>query len=112
MPFECRPYWKEFEKVVDNYRLKKMMDIEFESTYQLSWYSQFYHPQRELNDSIIFDAEYFQDIQKRLNEQRHELAIHCVNLGIFKDVYEAKESRRQKSIHNSLYKYKHMLYRE
>lgn len=89
-----------------------MLEIEIQSTYRIGWNCNYYHPQRELNDSIIFDAEYFQDIQKRLNEQRHELAMHCVNLGIFKDVYEAKEPRRQNTIQRSLYKYKHLLYRE
>lgn len=71
-----------------------MLHIEVQSTYRILWYSNFFHPQRELNDSIIYDAEHLQDIQKRLDEMRHEVAINCVKLGIYKDVYEAKQPRR------------------
>ena len=49
-----------------------------------------YHPQRELNDGIIQDAEYFQEFEKRIEENRHAIALRCVELGIYKDVYEAK----------------------
>jgi hypothetical protein len=83
------------------------------------------HPQRELNDSIIYDAEYTQDIFKRLDEQRHHIAIMCVGLGVYKDVYEAKQGIRgiitifglytfiliDQMIKDSDYKFKHLLYR-
>jgi hypothetical protein len=67
---------------------------------------------RETTDQVIYDTEYLQDIDKRIEEQRHELAMQCVSLGIYKDVYEAKEGRRRKMIEESNYKYKHLLYRE
>jgi hypothetical protein len=54
----------------------------------------YFHPNRENNDSIIQDAEYREDINKSIDEQRHEIAMKCVMLGIYKDVYEAKESSR------------------
>jgi hypothetical protein len=38
--------------------------------------------------------------------------MKCVSLGIYKDVYEAKDGRRKKMIEDSKYKYKHLLYRE
>ena len=38
--------------------------------------------------------------------------MQCVNLGIYKDVYEAKAGVRKKMIDESNYKYKHLLYRE
>ena len=40
-------------------------------------------------DSTIYDAEWEADAKKRMNEQRHEMAIKCVELGIYKDIYEA-----------------------
>jgi hypothetical protein len=91
--------------------------------YRTEFYKGFMHPQRELNDSIIYDAEYLLDVQKRIDEQRHQTALVCVALGLFKDTYEAKQGRRgkkfvinilkiDKMIKASDYKYKHLLYRE
>jgi hypothetical protein len=54
------------------------------------------HPQRELTDAIIFDAEYRQDIQRRIEEQRHQTALACVAAGLYKDTYEAKQGVRGK----------------
>ena len=50
----------------------------------------FYHPNRESNDSIIEDAKLMDDFKKAIEEQRHEIAMNCVLLGIYKDVAEAK----------------------
>ena len=60
---------------------------------------------------MISDAEHLQDIGKLLDEQRHEVALDCVAKGIYKDVFEAKQSQRDKRIEYSDYKYKHLLYR-
>ena len=48
---------------------------------------------------------------KRINEQRHEMAIKCVQLGIYKDIYEALEGQRNLMVERSKYKYKALLYR-
>lgn len=40
------------------------------------------------------------------------MAISLVQLGIYKDIYEAKMPRRKKIIEDSNYEYKHLLYRE
>ena len=90
----------------------RRLNQELWTTYKFLWYTNFFHPQREANDSIIYDAEFFADQYKRLDEIRHEIAMQCVNLGIYKDVYEAKAGVRKKMIDESNYKYKHLLYRE
>jgi hypothetical protein len=65
------------------------------------------HPQRELNDSIIDSEEVKRDIQKRIEEYRHEAALKCVAFGIYKDVYEAKQGIRSKScLDETLYRAK------
>ena len=42
-------------------------------------------------DTIIYDAEFDADAKKRANEQRHEVVLKCVELGIYKDIYEANQ---------------------
>jgi len=51
-------------------------------------------------------------MRKRIEEQRHQTALLCMTLGIYKDVYEAKQGVRDKMIESSDYKYKHLLYRK
>ena len=73
----------------------------------------FFHPSREDQyDSTIYDAEWEADIEKRINEQRHEMAMKCVELGIYKDTYEAQKTKRALMLEKSKYKYKDLLYRE
>jgi hypothetical protein len=66
------------------------LESEVKVYYRTLIYEKFMHPQRELNDSIIYDAEYRLDIEKRIEEQRHQTALLCVALGLYKDTYEAK----------------------
>jgi len=66
------------------------LESEVKVYYRTLIYEKFFHPQRELNDSIIYDAEYRLDIEKRIEEQRHQTALLCVALGLYKDTYEAK----------------------
>ena len=64
---------------------------ELYTTYRPYQYYGHVHPQRETCDyGVISDAEYLQDIQHLLDEQRHEVALECVEKGIYKDVFEAK----------------------
>lgn len=72
---------------------------------------------------IIYDAEFLQDIRRRLDERRHQVALECVAHGVYKDTYEAKQGVRGKNIvywinfnidkmiSDSKYKYKHLLYK-
>jgi hypothetical protein len=46
-----------------------------------------------------------------LEEQRHEVALECVEKGIYSDVVQAKQGQRANKIKYSDYKYKHLLYR-
>ena len=39
------------------------------------------------------------------------MAIKCVQLGIYKDIYEALEGQRRMMVRRSNYKYKSLLYR-
>ena len=83
------------------------------TTYKLFQFQNGVHPQRETCDyALVNDALYRQDLDKLLEEQRHEMAIECVQKGVYKDVIEAKQMQRQKRIQYSDYKYKHLLYRE
>lgn len=50
-----------------------------------------YNPAREYGDFVIHDAEYKLNLDKAINEMRHETAIWSVERGIFKDIVEAKE---------------------
>jgi hypothetical protein len=52
------------------------------------------------------------DIGKRIEEQRHAVAIQMVNLNICKDTYEAKQGIRSQQIEASDYKFKHLLYKQ
>ena len=60
----------------------------------------------------IYDAEYLADIRRRIEEQRHDMAIKCVQLGIYTNIVQAKAQIRQESQEKSTYKYKHLLYRD
>lgn len=76
-------------------------------------HSNLYHPNREdREDMTIYDAEYLADVQKRLDEMRHDMAIKCVQLGIYPNVVKAKDQLRQSNYERSNYKYKHLLYRK
>jgi hypothetical protein len=122
-PYISQPYWKDFQAVVANNRYEKMLELEIKCYYKVLFFQGHLHPQRELNDNVIYNAEYLLDIQKRIEEQRHQTALVCVALGIYKDTYEAKQGIRgkwvglmtlciDKMIRASDYKYKHLLYRE
>ena len=41
--------------------------------------------------SLINDAEHLQDLNQMNDEKRHEVALQAVELGIYKDVFEAKQ---------------------
>ena len=57
---------------------------------KVMYYYKWVHPAREDDwDSIILDAEFLSDIDKRLQEQRHEVAVKCVQEGIYDSIYEA-----------------------
>ena len=72
-----------------------------------------FHPAREdMYDSAIQDAEFIADANKRLAEQRHEVAIKAVEYGIYPSTYAAMQSEREMMVRNSNYKYKHLLYRD
>lgn len=79
-------------------RYRNLLMNEIKGNYRLYFYEGFYHPQRELTNGLIDDAEYRTDIAKRIEEQRHQTAILCVTLGLFKDTYEAKQGVRGKKI--------------
>lgn len=93
-PFEPYPYWKDFEPLLAKIRKDNELLADLKYNYRLGFYHKWMHPQRELNDSVIFDAEFLKDLEKRVEEQRHEMALKCVDLGIFQNVYQAKEQRR------------------
>eukprot|EP00347_Sterkiella_histriomuscorum_P000035 403377431 len=110
-PFEGIPYPMDIPEYQKYTNKKILIEYDARYNYRQMWLTNFMHPQRERNDSIIFDAEFTRDIMKRLEEQRHQLALQCVALGIFDDVYQAKQTQRDLKIKNSDYKYKHLLYR-
>lgn len=64
-------HWEDFEKVLAKNRQRTQNQNDVQSYYRILFYEQFYHPQRELNNSLIYDAEYRTEISKRLDEQRH-----------------------------------------
>ena len=112
-PFEKRPWIDDIEGRLAYDQRKRMKLHELLTTYRLSQYKGSVHPQRETCDyALVDDALYHQDLEKYLEEQRHEMAIECVQKGVYKDVIEAKEMQRKKRIQYSDYKYKHLLYRE
>ena len=113
LPFIGAPFpMDDIEAYVNRYRWDDKVDHVALTQHRIQFYCKFFHPNRECNDSIIYDAEFFSDIYKRIDEQRHETAMQCVSLGIFKDIYEAQEGKRKKMIADSDYKYKHLLYRD
>ena len=69
---------------------------EIKSNYRVHFYQGFFHPQREETNGLIDDAEYRTDIAKRIEGQRHQTAILCATLGLYKDTYEAKQGVRGK----------------
>jgi hypothetical protein len=90
------PYPLDFKQVLERNRWFKVRDMEVYHHYRLLYTEGFLHPQRELTNSIIYDAEYRAEIFKRIEEQRHQTALLCVSLGIYKDTYEAKQGVRGK----------------
>lgn len=75
-------------------------------------YCNLYHPNREDEDDMtIYDAEFMADVMKRVEEMRHDMAIKCVQLGVYPNVVKAKEQARQQNYERSQYKFKHLLYR-
>jgi exonuclease III len=61
---------------------------------QMKFYK-LYHPQREdETDLTIYDAEFMADVQRRLDEQRHDMAMKCVQMGIYPNIIKAKEQMR------------------
>lgn len=75
-------------------RFKRQLYKELICGYRMHFYEGFVNPERELTDSIIYDAEYRQDIERRIEESRHQTALVCVALGLYKDTYEAKQGVR------------------
>ena len=96
VPFTESPYWQDFEEVLKKNRYRNLLKDEITCHYRTLFYEGFFHPQREMTNAIIDDAEYRTDINKRVEEQRHQTAILCVALGIYKDTYEAKQGVRGK----------------
>lgn len=76
LPFEHVPYFRDFE---DYLKFKRIFDYrmtEIILLHQVRMLTRAYHPQREDRDDMtVRDAEFEADIIKRLDEQRHEMAI-------------------------------------
>jgi hypothetical protein len=107
------PYWGDHEEFRDYKRFQKVLKAELMLTYRQKQFTDWFHPQRETKDyGAIQDAEFKLDLQKLLDEQRHEVALDLVEKGIFKDVIQAKQMQRETRIQQSDYKYKHLLYRD
>ena len=86
-PYEELPFHRDFEEIIKFYRAFDLRAMELILWHPVMLHSRVYHPQREdLYDMTIYDAEYQRDILKRLDEQRHEMAIKCVQLGIYENV--------------------------
>jgi hypothetical protein len=89
------PHVLNFEDHLNWHRFYDKLTAEAVMNLKIFPYYKFFHPQREdIYDSIIYDAEFKADIYKRLNEQRHQVALKCVQLGIYKDIYEANNDQR------------------
>jgi len=74
--FERIPYHRDFEEYLKFYRKFDYRMTETILLHQVRMLSNAYHPQREDRDDMtISDAEFEADIQKRLDEQRHEMTI-------------------------------------
>jgi hypothetical protein len=93
---EDMPYILDFKGCLERNRRMKRRDMEVYHHYRLLFSEGYQHPQRELTNSIIYDAEYRAEIFKRIEEQRHQTALLCVQLGLYKDSYEAKQGVRGK----------------
>ena len=90
-PHITTPYKTEI-KALDEWRaFERVLDQELFTTHRILQFCGAVNPQRETCDyALVNDALYLQDLEKALEEQRHEMAIDCVNKGIYKDVIEAK----------------------
>ena len=95
---EDMPYILDFKGCLERNRRMKQRDMEVYHHYRLLFSEGYHHPQRELTNSIIYDAEYRAEIFKRIEEQRHQTALLCVQLGLYKDSYEAKQGVRGKPL--------------
>ena len=67
-PYLEIPYFGDLEKYVNRYRFENNLENEILVNYRIHWYCKFMHPNRECNDSAIYDAEYLKDIYKRIEE--------------------------------------------
>ena len=78
-PFQKVPYFMDTEDWLKFNRLHDRRIMEVIIMYQQMKFYQVYHPQREDRDDMtIYDAEHLSDINKRLEESRHDMAIKCV----------------------------------
>ena len=112
-PYRKRPWQAEIEERNAYEQETRKQKHEIYTTNRLCQFYGSVHPQRETCDyGEINDALFHADLDKLLEEQRHEMAIDCVQKGVYKDVIEAKGQQRDKRIMHSDYKYKHLLYRE
>jgi hypothetical protein len=65
------PYPLDFKGCLERNRRNGVKEMEVYHHYRLLYSEGFFHPQRELTNSIIHDAEYRAEIFKRIEEQRH-----------------------------------------
>ena len=107
------PFWKDYEKyMAEKFEWSHIIN-ELRCLHTVQRIGHCWHPAKEDRyDSFIFDAELEEDHRRKHQEQRHEMALKCVELGIYKDTYEANKDYRKDMLKNSNYKYKHLLYRE
>ena len=76
---EVLPYYLDFEELLKFYRDFDKRLMETILVFKTMGHSHLYHPQREDRDDMtIYDAEYVGDMEKRMEEQRHDMAIKCV----------------------------------
>ncbi|CDW87750.1 UNKNOWN [Stylonychia lemnae] len=112
LPPQIRPFES---KIYENYEFSKFQKKILNDAlykYKEFWDKQLFHPVRELNDSIIYDGEHDRDLLKRIDESRHQIALQLVAMGMYQDIFEAKEGQRERMIKDSNYRYKHLLYRQ
>ena len=111
-PFKAPPYHKDFEDCLNFWRRHDAQHHETLLIFLQSKFTGIYHPGREdADDYIIQDAEFSANVQKQLDEARHDMAIKCVQLGIYKNIVEAQTKSREVGLQTSKYKYKDLLYR-
>ena len=78
-PAEREPFHLDYEERQAWTRKMDKRQTELILKYHTFLYHSFYHEAREdADDQTIYTAEHHADILKRLNEQRHEMAIKCV----------------------------------